>query len=440
VIFKKIIYPVLLVSLIVFGCKKNNSPQLTKLDNNLSVITKPSDNRDIAAVILAVKAGSIYEKESVNGISRLVQKVLFKKSREYRDIQREIDLFGGRFYSRTTRDFTIFSVVVRKEYINDILSIFADAVINPVITDSLICTGKKSILSDIERRKGDISNILIKEFFKHAYTKHPYRLSPAGSEKGIRNITDHILKNYYKSLYVPENMTLVVAGDIKRKVVEEKCRELFGEFKGSPVLDFSWSQEPEQNRAKDIVIKSCRASGDAAVVSVGWHSPGIRNRDTFTMDIILQILGIGISSRLNNQLTEKMADVYWTWGNYITSREPGCFVLYAACSPEIAEKVKRTMLKEVRVLRNDSITPKELEKARMYYVAGEAYNLENILDCAYSLAFWSINKDFYFAETYLNNIKKVSAEDVQRVANKYLSADSYISVILYPENPEEKVR
>jgi len=428
----RIVTVILFFSLFLSGCRRHRSPGLVKLNNGLTTITQIVPQRRIATILIAVKAGSIYETENTNGVSMLVRKILFRESKKYKDIKKEIDAFGGRFYSTTQQDFTIYSVTIKSDYIDEILSIFADAVINPVITDSLVTVCKKELLAELKRDENNPRIVLMRKFLNHAFTVHPYKLYPKGTKYSIDRLSSEYIRKYFNSLYIPSNMTLVIVGDARLKSLLKQCRHDFGKFERRPVLKFSYEQEPEQRKPRQVVFKS-KAAGGAAVVSVGWHSPGIRNPDTYAMDILLQTLGVGISSRLNCQLTEEMPDVFWAWASYVTPREPGCFILNAVCSPDVAEEVKDKILKEVEVVRKDSITPKELEKAKMYFIAEAAYDLESTLDSAYSLAFWSINKDFLFAETYLPNIQKVTIEDVKRVAQKYLTPDSYTSVILYPE-------
>ena len=422
----------LFLSILLSGCRKSGSPDLIKLNNGFTTITQVIPGRKIATVLLAVRAGSIYENENINGISLLISKILFRESEKYKNIKKEIDAFGGRYYSTTRQDFTIYSITLQSDYVDEALTIFRDALINPVITDSIVTVCKKEMLSELESDEKNPRFVLMREFLNKAFTVHPYKLYPKGTQFSINKLSYADVRNYFTSLYTPSNMTLVIVGDFHLKSILQKCRNNFENFERKPVMQFSYDQEPVQRKPREAVIRSKAAQG-AAVVSVGWHSPGIRSRDTYAMDILLQTLGVGISSRLNCQLTEEMPDVFWTWGSYVTSREPGCFVLNAVCSISVAQKVKTKILKEVEVVRRDSITPRELEKAKMYFIAEAAYDLESTLDSAYSLAFWSINKDFNFAETYLPNIKKVTIEDVKRVAQKYLKPDSYTSVVLYPE-------
>ena len=414
------------------SCAVPGDPVLETMENGMSIITKENRGSNIASVVLAVKAGSIFESEENNGISSLLEKVLFKKSSGYDDIPKVIDSFGGQFFSTANRDFTVFSVTVNSDKVPAVIDLFSNAIAAPVITEEMVQSSRADMLAGLASASKNPRAVITREYMKHAYTVHPYRLSPSGTPSSVKHISLQEIKDYFSSLYIPGNMAVVVAGDIDRHSVVSQCRNAFSGFSGNPVMAFSWKAEPQKTSKTEIELSS-KTTEDAAVVAVGWHSPGIRNSDTFAMDIILQSMTRGISARLNYQLGEKMQSVYWTWGNYVTSREPGSFILYATCEPSQARQVKEKILKEIDVLRRDSITPKELKKAKVYFLSGAVYDNESLIDYTYSLAFWSINEDFHFAENYLKNIQSVTLQDVQRVAQTYLTDDSYTSVILYPE-------
>jgi len=424
------------LGIVVSRCGFSGKTQELFLKNGMRVVMDEMPRSRIVTVFMMVKAGSIYETETNRGISRLVENALFRESTHYRDIQEQIESYGGKYYSGTTQDYVYFSVTVRKPFLVPVLNIFADVIQNAQFSDSLISVTKSTLLRKMKQEQSNPSFQILSIFLQNIFHKHPYRFLPLGDTEHAQRFEVKDVVEYYTSLYTPENITVVVVGSGDPTLVMRILGDSVGLFARTSTRKY-WDQEPNQTGSREVILHHSLPS-HVAYVMVGWRAPSIQSDDTYGMDVVTISLGSGESSRLNTQIRDRMHSVYFIWADYRTPKEPGYFLITAVCDPSVADEVKRKILKEVDILRKDSITPKELEKAKMFLKSSEAYNRESTFETAYYLGYWSVVKDFRFFQTYLENINKVSLEDVQRVASSYLREDNYTSVILLPKGKEQE--
>jgi predicted Zn-dependent peptidase len=388
---------------------------------------------------MMVRAGSIHETEKTHGLSRLVETVSFHSSRDYQDIQKEIDSYGGQYRSGTYPDFVYYAVTIEKEYVPQMLSIFTDFFQNPVFAKSSLAEAKTVLL---ERRQSEKTNLrfqLLELFLKQTFTVHPYRFLHLGNEENIRNFDTREVQDYFENHYLPERMTLVIVGDIDGAETSRYVMDRFGSFMRTPQVVDTWEKEPLQNQPRKIVQKHT-LDEEIAIVTLGWLAPSIQNPETYSMDVLISTMGIGQSTRLQNQIQNQMGSVYAIWAEYMTPREPGYCMFTAVCDPSVVKEVQEKILREVDILRMDSITPMELKKAITYLKTHEAYSHQETMGTAFYLGYWSVVQDFDFSQTYLQNVVKVSVADVQDVAKKYLKSDNYTSVVLLPKIQIRRVK
>jgi len=430
---KRIIFN-LLIGIVIFNMACG-SPEVqeTRLQNRIQIITKQVPQSRVVTVLLAVRAGTINETEETKHISHLIEHCLFRASENYKDIRWEIDSYGGQYQSDTSKDFTSFSVTVTEPFLTDVLKIFIDVIKNAQFEDSMVHFRKTELIQQLKSEMSNYRRQILNVLIRNLFILHPYRHEVQNSLKTVKRFTSEDLNTYYQNLYIPENMILVIVGGFQDRPVKNLLRESLASFTRIPQKSYSWKQEPEQTSPKEVRTTHTLDS-KLATVSVAWHAPSITNPDTYSMDVLLVSLGIGESSRLKLHILNSMSSVYGVWNEYITPREPGYYVIHAVCEPSVVDEVKAKILREVEILRKDSITPKELKRAIIQTIAPADYNRESTLETANYLGFWSIMEDFHFAQNYLANISKVNLSDVQQVARKYLKENNYTSVILLPSD------
>ncbi len=427
---------VLVLICTVFSCSRQDEASIL-LDNGIRLVYKQIPHARVVTLLVNVKAGSILETENTRGVAQLTAQCLFHKSKSYSKIKKTIDSFGAHYNASTSnQDFCTFSLTAGEPYLDSMVTIIADVIQFPVFNDSLVRLSKQRLkIQHIQHGVG-MQEHLKKTFLQHAFHVHPYRYFHKAEVNDIYNLELNDVQSFYDNAYTPENISIIITGPKSSYRGISQLKNILQDYQKSSKEQFTWESEPEQLSPRKI--KRTHSYGEQfAFVAVGWRAPSIRNADTFTMDVILAVLGMGESSRLNKHIRNKNPDVYYVWAEYLTPRDPGVFMINVICDPAAVEKIEKAILKECAILRKDQITPFDIERAVQLFEAQEAYQWENTESAAYYLGYWTVMKDYNFAKNYLRQIKSVSLDDIQQVANTYFGKETYTSVIMLPESGGE---
>jgi zinc protease len=383
------------------------------LSNGLRIILNEIPASQVVCVSLFAQAGPIQETDATQGISRLLEKSLFRTTRSHPDVRTEISSYGGEYVSGLNQDFLYFSVTSGSAFADSIIALFEDVIVNSRFSDSLNADVQREMLPKMTEEQNNPRVRMLSVFLQNAFTTHPYRFLPYGSVRTFRSLKARDIEMYYRNSFIPQNLVLVITGRFDRKAVIGRLTGTLEVFKRSA----SNHDFPQP----------------LAFVTVGWIAPSIRNRDTYAMDVVLEALGAGESSRLNREIRHSTQSVYSIWAEYRTPREPGYFTVMAICEPSVADTVRSRVLNEIGILRDDSLTPKELARAKRMLAAVDAYSREGATELAFNLGYWSLMAELDFAQKYQRNIQSVTAEDVQNTVRTYLRDDNCVSVILLPK-------
>jgi zinc protease len=408
------------------------TPSEIHLANGLGVILEEIPASQVVCVSLFAQAGPIQETEANQGISRLLEKSLFRRTRRHPDVRTEISSYGGEYMSGLNQDFLSFSVTSESAFADSIIAIFEDVMVNSQFNDSLIADVQREMLPKMAEEQNNPRVQMLSLFLKNAFTTHPYRLLPYGSIGTFRSLKSGDVERYYRRCFIPQNLVLVITGRFNGKAVVGSLAVSLKPFNRTAPFPFKWDQEPPR-RKPVVVVRTHDFPQPLAFVTVGWIAPSIQSRDTYAMDVVLEALGTGESSRLNREIRSSMPSVYSVWAEYRTPREPGYFTVMAICGPSVADTVRGRILNEIGILRDDSLTPKELTRAKQMLAAVDAYSREGATDLGFYLGYWSTMAELDFSQKYQKNIQSVRAEDVQNTVRAYLRDDNCVSVILLPK-------
>jgi len=410
------------------------TPVEYRLSNGLRIILEENSASQVTCMSLFVPAGSIQETEADQGIARFTEKSLFRVTRNHRDVRTEISSYGGEYASGVNQDFIFFSVTVGSAFSGPILAIYEDVILNSEFSDSLVDAVRSEMLAKIGDELQNPRVQMQSAFLQSAFKVHPYRRLPFGSAETFRKLGTGDIRRYYENNFVPDNIVMVVTGRFERRSVVERLEKSLVSFRRKSAARYEWLQEPSRTEPA-FTVQTHTFPQPLAFVAVGWIAPSITNRATYAMDVALEAIGIGESSRLNREIRSSMQSVYTVWAEYRTPREPGYFLIQAICEPSVADTVRRRVLHEIEILRDDSLTPSELARAKQMITAMTAYSSEGATDRAIYLGYWSTMAALDFAKSYADRIQAVTADDVQNTVRTFLKDDNSISVILLPKKP-----
>jgi zinc protease len=269
-----------------------------------------------------------------------------------------------------------------------------------------------------------------------AFQIQPYHWPTIGWMEDIARFTLDDLKAYYKTYYNPANAFLVVVGDFKKEDLLPRIEKTFGSYSKGPVPNQERDRDPSQTGERRIYLKK---EAQLPFLVMGYHVPNLREPDSTVLEVIAAILSGGKSSRLYQSLVrEKRLVLSADADHSLLSRDPSLFYLSADLLPgkDMAE-VQKALDQEVERLQKEPVGERELEKVKNQLEASFVYGQDSLFYQAMLLAQHEISLDWRTIDDYLPSIRKVSSEDIRRVAKKYLIPDNRTVGILVPLPPKE---
>jgi zinc protease len=277
---------------------------------------------------------------------------------------------------------------------------------------------------------------LLEQLEATAFQIHPYHWPTVGWMEDIVRFTLEDLRAYYRTYYNPVNAFLVVVGDFKKEELLLKIEKAFGSYpKGVQPIQ-ARDKEPPQAGERRIIAKK---EAQLPFLVMGYHVPNLRDQDSYVLEVIATILAEGKSSRLYQSLVRDKRLVLGADADHsLLSRDPSLFLLSAEVLPgkEVSE-VEKAFDQEIEQLQKESVGERELEKAKNQLESSFIFGQDSLFYQAMLLAQHEIAIGWKAIDDYLPGIRKVSSEDIRRVAQKYLVPDNRTVGVLIPLPPKE---
>ncbi|HEY8467990.1 MAG TPA: pitrilysin family protein [Longimicrobiales bacterium] len=399
-----------------------------RLGNGLTVLIREDHSAPVVAIVTHVKAGYFNEPDRLVGISHVLEHMYFKGTEQRRagDIARETKGAGGYLNAGTIYDHTSYYTVLPSSALELGLDVQSDALRNSQIDEEELRRELLVIIQEARRKLDDPGAVAVESLYELMFDVHRIRRWRIGTEEGLRRLTRADVWEYYRNLYRPSNIVLVVAGDVDPARTLELVERFYGDMPpGEPV------QEPAPEEPERIGLRFREMEGDIieSRVAWGWRTPGPLAAETPALDLLAAVLGQGRASRLYQRVRERGLATSITASNY-TPVDIGVFSVSAAVEPADVPQALAAIWGVVEGVRSAGIDEPELERAKSLLEARFLRRLETMEGQANVLAEWQALGDWRLAATYLDQLLAVTREDVQRVARDWLSLDR-ASVLVY---------
>lgn len=434
---KKII-PLLAAFFLIMGSSvraEEFSPVLTTLENELKVITLEDHSAPIVTLMVWYRVGSRNEHTGVTGISHLLEHMLFKSTKNFKggEIAKVIKRNGGYLNGFTGEDYTGYYETLASDRIEIALKIEADRMVNGILDPEEQRPEITVVKSELEGGENNPQYLLYREVKATSYLSHPYGWPVIGWKDDVLKIKREELYKYYKTYYQPNNATLVIVGDFTTPRMLALVEKYFGDIPKGPQPPEVGIREPEQRGERRVVV---RREGNALYLLAAYHVPEIGHPDIFALDLLSQILSGGKSSRLYRRL------VLGNWATEVEAYcdenvDPGLFTLWATVREgRDIEKVEEVIFKEIERVAEEGVTQKEMDRAWRQIEASYIFSRDSVSSQARKLGYYETIASYHYYLNYLENMKKVTLQDVGRVAKKYLTRDNRTVGWFIPTRPK----
>jgi zinc protease len=406
--------------------------QTHTLPNNLLVLTREVHSAPVATCWVWYRVGSRNERSGLTGISHWVEHMLFKgtPSMPKGSLDRLVARNGGTFNGFTWLDFTAYFETLPADRIEIGLQIESDRMINSLFDPKEVESERTVILSELEGDENYPEEWLQNAVTASAFAVHPYHNPIIGYRCDLQAMTRDDLYRHYQSYYMPNNAILVLAGDFETDAMMEKVNHYFGDLPTGPDLPHVYAVEPEPQGEKHVII---RRPGPAQYLQIGYLSPDCKSEDFPPMIVLDSILSGAKSLSFGREVqTNRSARIYpalvetglasSAGSSYFSSKDPYLFELYATVNEgHTIEEVQAALLREVEKIQQDGVSAHELERVLKQLRAQIIYGSESVTNQAMILGMWEVLDSYQRVETLLDDISAVRVEDVQRVAQTYLT-------------------
>jgi len=409
------------------------------LDNGMTVLVSEMPASSLVSVQALIKIGSATEGEHLGeGISHFVEHMLFKGTakRKVGQISQEIKAMGGYINASTSFDQTIYRIDLPAEHYQSAVEIMSDMLMNSQFEAQEVEKEREVVFGEMRLRDDNPDVILNELAYKTIYTRHPYQHPIIGYKPLFEKITRDELFDFYKQYYIPNNIVLAVAGNIKADKVLPYVKEVFKDFEPKPYPVRNLPAEPPQ-------ISPRRAEAeyptDITRMMVSFQGVSISHLDMFAMDVLAMILGQGHSSRLYRELLDRKRLVHSLYAINDTPLDQGSFEINCSLDEKNIEEVLKTVTAQIDLIKQKGVTKQEVEKAKRQVLSKYVFDRQTASDVADDLVTNEVLiGDYEFSRKYVEGIKAITAADIKAAAQKYLLESTQTTVILRPqkENPE----
>ncbi len=397
----------------------------TVLENGLTVLTKEVNTAPVVTVQVWYRVGSRNEAPGVNGIAHQLEHMMFKGTSD-RPIQfgRLFGALGSDSNAFTSYDETAYFGTVERNKLKALLALEADRMENAVIGEKQLASEKRVVISELQGYENNPGYRLSRAVMRAAFPDHAYGLPVGGTKADVEKFTPERVQEYYRTYYSPDNATLVIVGDIQTEPTLLAVKESFGKLlKRQSSVSRSSSQQTTNNRQQTNPIV-LRQAGGASLLEAVYPLPDVNHPDVPSLDTMDAILTAGRNSRLYQALVESglASDAGGGTTNLIAG---GWYTLSATAAPgqELA-KIDTVMQQAIATLRDKGVTVEELKRAKAELRTSIILGNRNISDQAMQLGNNQTTAgDYRYLDRYLAALDRVSAADVQRVANTYLASN-----------------
>jgi zinc protease len=409
-----------------------------RLPNGLRVLLFPDQSKQTITVNMTYLVGSKHENYGETGMAHLLEHLMFKGSKNHAVISKEMESRGAQYNGSTWYDRTNYyeSLTSTEDNLKWALDLEADRLVNADIAKKDLDSEMTVVRNEYEMGENSPPNVLLERIFSTAYLWHNYGKSTIGARADIENVPIDRLQAFYRRYYQPDNVVLLVAG----RFDEGKTLALINQnFAGIPkptrVLPKIYTEEPTQDGERTVTL---RRTGDVQVVAAGYHIPGGAHPDAAAARILMQILADTPSGRLHKALVEskKASQVF----NFpFIFGEPSLLLVGAAVRQEDSlDTARDTFLQVVEDLAKNPVTKEEVERGRAQLLKQIELNLNSSDQVGVELSEWLGQGDWRLLFINRDRLRKLTPEDVQRVATRYLKQSNRTLGLFIPTAKPER--
>ena len=418
-----------------FAQTKPEDVKTFTLANGMKFVVLEDKSIPNANMYLFWKVGSRNEVHGITGLSHFFEHMMFNGSKNFgpKEFDRFMEANGGSNNAYTTENVTVYTDWFQKDALEPIFKLESDRIASLSIDPKMVESERGVVLSERSTGLENSNYRLIGELVQSvAFQEHPYMFPVIGFESDIKSWTQEDLENYFKTYYSPNNATVVVVGDVTLEQVKEMADQYMAPIPARGLPPKIRTVEPQQNGERRVTAYKDIAAPN---ILMAYHVPETKNEDFYALDLLSSLLTSGNSSRLTKSLVMDSTLAMNISSVTDQSFDPSLFLIYAIANSNVsAPDLEKAINNQIDMVIKDGVKDEELQKVKNQKLMEFYRSLETINGKANSLGSYDVffgdyKKMFEAPELY----KKVTVEDIKRVAGKYFTERNRTVGYLLPE-------
>lgn len=408
------------------------------LDNGLRIILAPEQDSLTTTVLILVEAGSKYETKEINGISHFLEHMCFKgteKRPKSIDIASELDGIGAQYNAFTGHEYTGYYAKAQPKHFDKILDVVSDIYLHQIFDVSEIEKEKGVIIEEINMYEDLPMRKVADLFLELLYGDQPAGWNIAGNKENIKKMSRGDFIKYHDEHYLAQSSLVVVAGKFDEKEAVEKIKEV---FKGVKLGDKTPKIKTlEQQEKPEVLLKHKKS--DQTHLILGVRAYDIFDKRKYALQVLADILGGGMSSRLFQKIREEMGASYYVRAEADLFTDHGYLAVSAGADNQRAEAVVAAIIEEFKKAAENGVGEKELQTAKDHLTGHLMLSLETSDEWA---SFYGgqdiLTKKIILPKEIAEKIQAVKAEEIHEVAKDIFQNNKLNLAVIGPFDDKEQ--
>jgi len=410
------------------------------LENGLKVLILENRKASTATFQVWYRVGGVDDPLGRSGISHLLEHMMFKGTEKHgpKTFSQTIKRAGGIDNAFTSKDYTGYFQLMSADRIPISMELESDRMTNLLLIESEVMSERDVVKEERRLRyEDDPQSLVYEEVMAAAFKTHPYHRPVIGWMSDLNSIVPEDLVEHYRTFYTPNNAVIIVVGDVDPEATMKQVRTWFGGLPPGPPLRKAELEEGPQYGERRVTV---RKEAQLPYVLTVFKTPALPDRDGYALDVLSSILSEGRTSRLYKALVHEKKVALSAWAGYDgLSNGPGLFYLGGtAALGKTAPELENSLLEEVERIKQTPPSEREIQKAKNQVEAGFIMEQDSIYMQAKTIGAFEMAGGWRLVDQYVDGIRAVTAEDVNRVAQEYLQDNRKTTGILIPQKESEE--
>ena len=410
------------------------TPKRTELDNGVVLLTSEQRALPMISIELLIDAGARYDGGGQEGLANLAARLLTygTKRRSALQISDALDFIGASLSTGCSENLASVSMTILKKDLSTGLALLAEVLTQSTFPQEEIERQKQSIVASLKARDEEPGDIAERRFSAALFPNSPYGRPVEGMESSVRAISPKGLREFYERYYRPNRTIMAVVGDVTAEEIDEALNQAFSSWKkgepgGKPLV-------PSATGAPTLI----RVDKELTQANIIMGHEGVTrgNPDYYAIQVMNNILGGGgFSSRVVDSIRNERGLAYSVYTYFNADKSHGTFQFVMQTKNDSAREAMRIAREEIERIRREPVSEQELNDAKDYLTGSFPLRLDTNRKVANFLAqveFFQLGLDY--PDRYGDFIRKVTREDVLRVAKRYLQPEKLITVVVGNQN------